>query len=165
MANEKEIQKDQPQEAVPAQAPEVAVPQKPEELEKVREKAKKGPRGKKARQVGQGRVYISSSFNNTLISVTDSTGNLLVQGSAGASGFKGSKKSTPFAASVSAENALKKARTMYGLTEVDVFVKGVGSGRESAVRALGNAGILVNSIRDVTPLAHNGCRAKKPRRV
>jgi small subunit ribosomal protein S11 len=139
---------------------------KPTEAKEQKEAAKKrGPRGKKAQQVAKGRVYIKSSFNNTLISITDQRGNVLVQGSAGISGFKGSKKSTPFAASVAAEAAMKKARATYGLNEVEVFVKGVGAGRESAVRALGASGISVSAIRDVTPIPHNGCRAKKPRRV
>ena len=127
---------------------------------------KKAPRAKKSRnQISSGKVFIKSSFNNTIISVTDQKGNLLIQNSAGASGFKGSKKSTPFAASVASENAIKKAKTIYGISEVEVFVSGVGTGRESAVRALGSAGVTVSSIKDVTPVAHNGCRAKKPRRV
>jgi len=124
--------------------------------------AKKKKRVKKA--VPKGAVHIKATFNNTLISITDEDGNVIAQGSSGASGFRGSRKSTPYAAQVAMETAITKAKG-YGLSEVDVFVKGVGSGREMAVRALQSLGIYVRSIKDVTPLPHNGCRAKKPRRV
>ncbi len=116
------------------------------------------------RHVPSGRVYVSSSYNNTLVTITDADGNALSQSSAGASGFKGARRGTPYAASVATKNAVIKAKG-YGLGEADVFVKGIGSGRESAVRALHAEGIEVLSIKDVTPIPHGGCRAKKIRRV
>ncbi len=111
-----------------------------------------------------GIVHIQASFNNTIISITDKQGNVLVWGSPGIVGFSGSKKSTPFAAQVAATDAARKARDM-GLQTVEVLVKGPGAGRESAIRALQGAGLTVTSIKDVTPLPHNGCRARKKRRV
>jgi len=114
--------------------------------------------------VAKGAVHIKATFNNTIISITDEVGNVIATGSSGASGFKGSRKSTPYAAQIAMESAVAKAKP-YGLNEVEVFVKGVGSGRETAVRALQSLGIYVKSIKDVTPLPHNGCRSKKPRRV
>lgn len=120
---------------------------------------------KKAKSlVLSGSIYVQSSFNNTLISITDDNGNLIAWSSAGAIGFKGAKKSTPYAASLAAAAAIEKARAR-GLSKVRVFVTGVGSGRESAVRAITNTDMQVSSIKDTTPIAHNGCRAKKPRRV
>jgi len=114
--------------------------------------------------VPTGRVYVIATYNNTLITVTDEKGDVLSASSAGANNFKGSKKSTPYAAQVAATTAVEKAR-MYGLTEVDVYVKGVGSGREQAIRSLQTAGLEVISISDITPIPHGGCRPKKPRRV
>lgn len=114
--------------------------------------------------VFSGSIYVQSSFNNTIISITDDSGNLIAWSSAGAIGFKGAKKSTPYAASLAAAAAIEKARNR-GLSKVRVFVTGVGSGRESAVRAITNTDLQVSSIKDTTPIAHNGCRAKKPRRV
>lgn len=116
------------------------------------------------KNVPKGIVHIKATFNNTLISISDEDGNVIAQGSSGASGFKGSRKSTPYAAQIAMEQVVAKAKP-YGLSEVDVFVKGVGSGRETAIRGLQSLGIYVKSIKDVTPLPHNGCRAKKPRRV
>jgi len=123
-------------------------------------------RGKKAakRQVATGRAYIQASYNNTLVSFTDANGNALAQCSAGQAGFKGPKKSTPYAAGIIVGRAAEKVKP-YGLKEVSVYVNGVGGGRESAIRALNANGINVLSIKDVTPIPHNGCRAKKPRRV
>jgi len=121
-------------------------------------------RKKKLRQVTRGIAHILASFNNTVITIADAKGNTLCWSSAGAAGFKGSKKSTPFAAQVASEQAAKKALE-YGMKEVDVFIKGPGSGRESAVRALQAAGLQVCSIHDVTPIPHNGCRPPKRRRV
>ena len=121
-----------------------------------------GKKEKKA--VPYGHVYIQASFNNTLITFTDPQGNAIVWGSAGSSGFKGSRKSTPYAAQIAAQNAAKRALEL-GLREVDVLVKGPGPGRESAIRALGQAGIKVRSITDTTPIPHNGCRPAKKRRV
>ncbi len=111
-----------------------------------------------------GIVHISASFNNTLISITDTQGNLVAQSSSGARGFRGSRKGTPFAAQQAAGEAARKAAEA-GMREVEVRVKGPGGGRESAIRAIAQAGIRVNSIRDTTPIPHNGCRPPKRRRV
>ncbi|MDD3822341.1 MAG: 30S ribosomal protein S11 [Sphaerochaetaceae bacterium] len=114
--------------------------------------------------VYEGNVYIQATFNNTIVTVTDLTGNAVSWASAGGLGFRGAKKSTPYAAQTAAETAAKKAMD-YGLREVNVFVKGPGVGRESAIRTLGVLGLKVRSIRDVTPIPHNGCRPRKTRRV
>ncbi|HXV28252.1 MAG TPA: 30S ribosomal protein S11 [bacterium] len=119
---------------------------------------------KKVRQVNRGVVHILASFNNTLVTITDPQGNTLCWSSSGAAGFKGSKKSTPFAAQVASEQAAKKALE-FGMREVEVFISGPGSGRESAIRALQAAGLQVNAIHDRTPIPHNGCRPPKKRRV
>jgi len=122
-------------------------------------------RKKKAkRQVPAGVAYICSTFNNTSISITDPSGNVVVWSSAGSNGFKGSRKSTPFAAQVAGEVAARKARDL-GMRTVSVLIKGPGAGRESALRALHSAGLSVTSIKDVTPIPHNGCRPRKSRRV
>jgi small subunit ribosomal protein S11 len=114
--------------------------------------------------VYEGNVYIQATFNNTIVTVTDLSGNAVSWASAGGLGFRGAKKSTPYAAQTAAETAAKKAMD-YGLREVNVFVKGPGVGRESAIRSLGVLGLKVRSIRDVTPIPHNGCRPRKTRRV
>lgn len=119
---------------------------------------------KKRASVVSGVAHIQSTFNNTIVSITDKKGNVIAWGSAGGAGFKGTKKSTPFAASVAAKNAADKAKN-YGMKEVDVFVHGIGSGRESAIRALHAEGIDILSIKDITPVPHNGCRASKARRM
>jgi len=119
---------------------------------------------KKRASVVSGLAHIQSTFNNTIVSISDKRGNIIAWGSAGAAGFKGTKKSTPFAASIAAKTAADKAKN-YGLKEVDIFVQGIGSGRESAIRALHAEGIDILSIKDITPVAHNGCRAKKARRM
>ncbi|MFC1496204.1 30S ribosomal protein S11 [Candidatus Margulisiibacteriota bacterium] len=119
---------------------------------------------KKLRGVSRGTAHIKATFNNTIISLTDQNGNIIVKSSSGAVGFKGTKKGTPFAAQLAAEGAARQAIEV-GLREVDVFVKGPGSGRETAIRALQGAGLEINSIKDVTPIPHNGCRPKKRRRV
>lgn len=121
-------------------------------------------RKKITKNIDKGQVHIQSSFNNTLITVTDDQGNAITQCSAGALGFKGSRKSTPFAAQQACEKAAMTAKE-HGLKSVDVFVKGPGSGRESSIRALEVAGLAVTSITDVSPVPHNGCRAPKRRRV
>ena len=129
--------------------------------------AKRRPaRGKRRerRVVTTGRAYIQSSFNNTMVTLTDQQGGVISWGSAGASGFKGSRKSSPYAAQVAAESAARKAMEQ-GLREIEVFVKGPVSGREAASRALQAAGINITSITDVTPIPHNGCRPPKRRRV
>lgn len=119
---------------------------------------------KEKRQVTQGMVHIQSTFNNTIVSISDQRGDVVSWASAGSVGFKGTKKGTPFAAQMASENAARKA-TEYGLRRVEVLVKGIGSGRETAIRALQQAGLEVSMIKDVTPLPHNGCRARKRRRV
>jgi small subunit ribosomal protein S11 len=124
---------------------------------------KKGKRDKK-KNISEGCVYIQATFNNTIITITDLTGNTISWASAGGLGFRGAKKSTPFAAQRTAETAAKKAMED-GLREVSVFVKGPGVGRESAIRSLGALGLRVRSIKDTTPIPHNGCRPQKSRRV
>ena len=125
---------------------------------------KKGARKKVKKNVQTGIAHIQSTFNNTMITVTDVSGNVLCWATAGAQGFKGSRKSTPFAAQVAAEECSKKAME-HGVRQLSIYVKGPGSGRESAVRALQAAGIKITLIRDVTPIPHNGCRPPKRRRV
>lgn len=121
------------------------------------------PRRKERRTVAQGNAYIRSTFNNTIVSITDPSGAVIASSSSGQVGFKGSRKSTPFAAQLAAEAAARRAQEQ-GMKKVDVFVKGPGSGRETAIRALQAAGLEVGSIQDVTPQAHNGCRPPKRRR-
>ena len=111
-----------------------------------------------------GQAHIKTSFNNTIVALTDREGNVIAWKSAGAVGFKGSRKSTPFAAQLAAEQAARRAQE-HGVRKVDVFVKGPGSGRETAIRSLQAAGLEVTGVRDVTPQAHNGCRPRKRRRV
>jgi small subunit ribosomal protein S11 len=125
---------------------------------------KKTFRKKEKKNIPYGIVHIAASFNNTLISITDGEGNLISQSSSGARGFRGSRKGTPFAAQQAASEAAKKAVDV-GMREVEVRVKGPGGGRESAIRAINQAGIRVTSIRDTTPIPHNGCRPPKRRRV
>jgi len=127
--------------------------------------AKARAKSKKAKKnISTGVVHIQSTFNNTIISITDTNGNVISWSSAGMHGFKGSRKSTPFAAQLTAEDAVKKAQE-HGMKSVEVSVKGPGAGRESALRALQSAGLVVTRIRDVTPVPHNGCRPPKKRRV
>ena len=125
---------------------------------------KKGARKKVKKNIQTGVAHIQSTFNNTIITITDVSGNALCWATAGGQGFKGSRKSTPFAAQVAAEECSKKAME-HGIRQLSVYVKGPGSGRESAVRALQAAGIKISLIRDVTPIPHNGCRPPKRRRV
>jgi len=122
------------------------------------------PRRRERKSVPRGRAYIRSTFNNTLITLTDPEGNVIASGSAGIVGFKGARKGTAFAAQRAAEGAAKRAME-HGLREVEVYIKGPGSGREAAIRTLQATGIAVTSIRDVTPIPHNGCRPPKRRRV
>ena len=122
------------------------------------------PRRKERRNVTHGVVHIKSSFNNTIVSISDQDGNVLSWASAGNAGFKGSRKSTPFAAQLAAEQAARKAME-HGVRKVDVVVKGPGSGRETAIRSIQNVGIEVTGIKDVTPVPHNGCRPPKRRRM
>ena len=116
------------------------------------------------KNITAGIVHVSSSYNNTLITITDMQGNAVSWSSAGALGFKGSRKSTPYAAQMAAEDAGRKAQE-HGMKELDVRVKGPGSGRESALRSLQSVGFIIKSIRDITPIPHNGCRPRKRRRV
>jgi small subunit ribosomal protein S11 len=133
--------------------------------EKPAEGAKPAPRRKREkRTVPRGAAHIKASFNNTIVSLTDPQGNVIAWASAGASGWKGSRKSTPYAAQVTAENAAHKAMDQ-GLRTIEVFVRGPGAGREAAIRALEATGLEVTAITDVTPIPHNGCRAPKRRRV
>lgn len=121
-------------------------------------------RRKDRKNVDRGAVHIYSTFNNTIVTITDTQGNVIAWSSAGVQGMKGSRKSTPFAAQLSAEMAAKTAME-HGMRSVEVYVKGPGSGRESAIRAIGTAGLEVTLIKDVTPIPHNGCRPPKRRRV
>ena len=131
-------------------------------------KAQRSRRGtssrKVKRQMSSAQVHVFASFNNTIITVTDQQGNTVCWGSAGSAGFKGSRKSTPFAARLAAEQVMKTAQS-FGIQEVDIIVKGPGPGRESAIRAVQGMGITVKSISDITPVPHNGCRPPKRRRV
>ncbi len=147
----------------------------PEEIKQKLEKnkqarAKKKLVKKKKKKAGDkvvkvGRAYINATYNNTMISLTDNNGDVISWASAGMAGFKGAKKATPYAAQIITKIASQKAREEYGLEEVSVFVSGVGTGREAAIRALNANGLNVTAIKDVTPVPHNGCRPKKPRRV
>ena len=128
------------------------------------QKKKVKPRKKITKNVPKGIAHILATFNNTIVTITDPSGATLCGASTGTVGFKGSKKSTPFAAGIAAENAARKARD-HGVRELEVFVKGPGSGRESAIRSLQTAGIAIRAIKDVTPIPHNGCRPPKRRRV
>lgn len=126
--------------------------------------AKPVRRRKEKRRVEKGAAHIHSTFNNTIVTITDEAGRPVAWSSAGAEGFKGSRKGTPFAAQMAAESAAKRA-TDYGMKSVEVFVKGPGGGREAAIRSLQAAGLEVNMIKDMTPIPHNGCRPPKRRRV
>lgn len=128
---------------------------------KVRKKKKK----KTERKATVGKAFVKATYNNTIVTLTDLQGNVLSWASAGIAGFKGPKKATPYAASIITRIAVGKAREDYGLEEVSVFVKGVGTGRESAIRSLNSNGLNVGLIKDITPIPHNGCRPRKPRRV
>ena len=127
-------------------------------------KARSRPRRRERKSVPRGRAYIRSTFNNTLITLTDPEGNVISSGSAGTAGFKGARKGTAFAAQRAADTAARRAME-HGMRQVEVFIKGPGAGREAAIRSLQAAGIMVTSIRDVTPVPHNGCRPPKRRRV
>lgn len=121
-------------------------------------------KGKEKKNVANGVAHIHASFNNTIVTITDTAGNVITWSSAGNKGFKGSRKSTPFASQLAAESAAKKAMEN-GMKQVEVYVKGPGTGRESAIRAIQAAGLEIVAIKDVTPIPHNGCRPPKRRRV
>ncbi len=151
-----------------------SVEELPEEIKQKLEKNKaarskkkliKKKKKKTAKIVKIGRAYIQATYNNTMLTLTDNGGDVISWASAGLAGFKGAKKATPYAAQIITKIATQKAREEYGLEEVSVFVSGVGTGREAAIRALNANGLNVTSIKDVTPVPHNGCRPKKPRRV
>ena len=133
-------------------------------MAKQRGRATRSAGRKEKKNVVHGRAYIYATFNNTIISITDQQGNVISWSSGGTSGFKGSRKSTPFAAQVAAEAAAKKAMDQ-GMRKIEVCVKGPGAGREAAIRSLQAVGLEINLIRDVTPIPHNGCRPPKRRRV
>lgn len=121
-------------------------------------------RRRERKSIPIGRAFIQSTFNNTIVTLTDPQGNVIAWGSSGTAGFKGSRKGTPYAAQLAARDAARKAME-HGLRQVDVSIKGPGSGREAAIRALQSAGLHITGIRDVTPVPHNGCRSRKRRRV
>ncbi|MFC1873127.1 30S ribosomal protein S11 [Chloroflexota bacterium] len=128
------------------------------------QKRKSGSKKRERKQIPVGKAYIQSTFNNTLVTLTDPQGNVIAWGSSGTSGFKGSRKGTPYAAQLAARDAARKAMTN-GLRQIEVFVKGPGSGREAAIRSLQAAGLYITGIKDITPIPHNGCRPPKKRRV
>ncbi len=128
------------------------------------EKKRPGAKKRERKVIPVGRAYIQSTFNNTLVTLTDPQGNVLAWGSSGTAGFKGSRKGTPYAAQMAARDAARKAMT-HGLRQIEVYVKGPGSGREAAIRSLQSAGLYITGIKDVTPIPHNGCRPPKKRRV
>ena len=123
----------------------------------------KGKKTKRIVQVGQ--AHIMASFNNTIVSITDEQGNVLTWSSGGSAGFKGARESTPYAAQITSQQAVEKAKTLHGLETVDVYIKGIGVGREQAIRGLISGGVELRGIFDITPVPHNGCRKKKVRRM
>jgi len=127
-------------------------------------KRRPGPRRRERKLVPEGKAYIQSTFNNTVITLTDLKGDVIAWGSSGTAGFKGSRKGTPYAAQLAAQGAAQRAKE-HGLRQVEVYIRGPGSGREAAIRALQASGISVTGIKDVTPVPHNGCRPRKRRRV
>ena len=128
------------------------------------EKKRTRARRRERKSIPEGRAYIQSTFNNTVVTLTDPKGNVIAWGSSGTAGFKGSRKGTPYAAQLAARDAARKAME-HGLRQIEVYVKGPGSGREAAIRSLQSSGLNVTSIRDVTPTPHNGCRPPKRRRI
>lgn len=127
-------------------------------------KKRAGVRRRERKQIAEGKAYIQSTFNNTIVTLTDNKGNVIAWGSSGTAGFKGARKGTPYAAQLAAQGAAQKAKE-HGLRQVEVFIRGPGSGREAAIRAIQASGISVTGIKDVTPIPHNGCRPRKRRRV
>ena len=121
-------------------------------------------RRRERKSIPAGKAYIQSTFNNTIVTLTDPQGNVIAWGSSGTAGFKGSRKGTPYAAQLAAQDAVRKAKE-HGLRQIEVYIKGPGSGREAAIRALQGSGLYITGIRDVTPIPHNGCRPPKRRRV
>ena len=121
-------------------------------------------RRRERKSIPVGKAYVQSTFNNTIVTLTDPQGNVIVWGSSGTAGFKGSRKGTPYAAQLAAHDAARKAKE-YGLRQVEIYIKGTGSGREAAIRSLQSSGLYITGIRDVTPIPHNGCRPPRRRRV
>lgn len=160
MAEEKVIQQEEPKEEVKDAASGLTV----DEGKSAEGDAKKKKVKKIKRQILRGRATVKCSYNNTLVSIADMNGGILGWSSSGLLGFKGAKKATPYAATQVVANVTEKVKK-YGMKELEVFVRGVGSGREASVRALANNGFDLTSIKDITPIPHNGCRPKKPRRV
>ncbi len=128
------------------------------------QKKRAKPKRRERKSIPVGKAYIQSTFNNTIVTLTDPEGKVIAWGSSGTAGFKGSRKGTPYAAQLAARDAARRAME-HGLRQIEVYVKGPGSGREAAIRALQSSGLYVTSIRDVTPIPHNGCRPPKKRRV
>lgn len=155
-----------PTQEVPQQGSPQGGAEKAEKAEKTAEKKPKAARKKKAkkRSVSEGHVHISAGWNNTIVTITEKNGNVIAWSSSGASGFKGTRKSTPYAAQVASENALKKAKLL-GLERVHVFLRGAGPGRDQALRLIGQSEVDILSISDVTRVKHGGCRMPRPRRV
>ncbi|MBI5574166.1 MAG: 30S ribosomal protein S11 [Elusimicrobia bacterium] len=169
MAEEKSKEIKEPKETIPKESTAAAAKVKEASVPTsvgIKPKTAVAPRHKSKKKLTStgGRVYIKSSFNNTIITITDDKGNVINWGSSGSSGFKGTKKGTPFAAQIASANCARKASEM-GLKQVAVFVSGPGSGRETAIRALQASGLSVTFIKDITPIPHNGCRPPKQRRV
>ena len=135
----------------------------PEEKKQTKKKQAKARR-RERKSIPAGRAYIQATFNNTIVTLTDPEGNVIAWGSSGTAGFKGSRKGTPYAAQLAAHDAARKAME-HGLRQIEVYVKGPGSGREAAIRSLQSSGLYITGIRDVTPIPHNGCRPPKRRRV
>jgi small subunit ribosomal protein S11 len=148
-----------------AETPVIETPVEVTETPVVEEASKETKKKKNKRVVTAGQVHIQATFNNTVITVTDAKGGALTASSAGACGFRGSKKGTAYAAQVASEKALNEAKDKYSVSRVEVFVKGIGLGRDSAIRALQNVDMMVESIKDVTPVPHGGVRPRKQRRV
>jgi len=151
-------------ETAPAAEKKSAGKEAPAKVEGAPKKPSKGKKKAKRRLLTEGKVFIQSSFNNTIITVTDPKGEVISWASSGSSGFKGPRKATPYAAQIAAESAITKAKA-FGLERVHVYVKGAGTGREQAVRGLQAGGVNIDSLTDVTPVPHNGCRSRKSRRV
>lgn len=164
MAEEKKKPEEEKKTAPKAEASKESETAKTAEGEKTGKKPSKAKKKVKRRLIQEGNAYIQASYNNTMVTITDTKGEVVAWSSAGASGFKGAKKATPYAAQVAAENAVTKAK-VFGVERVHVFIKGVGTGREQAIRGLQAAGVNIESLTDLTPIAHNGCRPRKGRRV
>lgn len=164
MIDEIKIQSTSTDESATKKKEEVTVSEETKPKKGKKEVKARGRKKKAVKEISVGRVYVQATYNNTLITITDPTGNVLAWSSAGSMGFRGPKKATPYAATVIVKNVAEKVQP-YGLKEVSVFVKGIGAGRDSAVRALYANGLNVTSIKDITPIPHNGCRPPSVRRI